>query len=273
MGFKYTRIPDDAFQKLVMNAGIMCKNFDPSTKEASNQIGATTGGLQIDCTPTYEDFGEDIDNCPKNVLELKRITAYEVKVSGTLLTVDKNGAKMLLGAADISGDKITPRMNLTVADFEDIWIIADYSDENTGANAGYIACHILNALNTNGFSLKTADKGKGQISFEITGHVSMSAQDVVPFEVYIGSGASDTPYITLDKHTLEVAVNEEYTFSPDVNPSGSTITYSSSASGKVSVTNGGKIKGLEEGNSIITASITESGVTYTDTCTVVVTAG
>ena len=273
MGFKYTRIPDDAFQKLVMNAGIMCKSFDPSTKEASNLIGATTGGLQIDCTPTYEDFGDDIDNCPKNMLELKKITAYDVKVSGTLLTVDKNDAKMLLGAADISGNKITPRMNLAKSDFADVWIVADYSDENTGVNAGYIACHILNALNTSGFSLKTADKGKGQISFELTGHVSIDAQDVVPFEVYIGGGAPDTPYITLDKHSLELTENEEFTFTPDVNPSSATITYVSSASGKASVSSAGVVKGLEAGNTIITASITESGVTYSDTCTVVVTAG
>ena len=273
MGFKYTRIPEDAFQKLVMNAGIMCKSFDPSTKEASNQIGATTGGLTITCTPEYSDFGEDIDNCPKNMLELKKITSYDVKVSGTLLTVDKNGAKMLLGAADIDGNKITPRIDLKTADFADIWIIADYSDENTGANAGFIACHILNALNTSGFSLKTADKGKGQISFELTGHVSMSAQDVVPFEVYIGGGAADTPYITLDRHNIEVTVGDDVTLGYDVNPSSATITFSSSASGKASVTSAGVVTGEEAGNAIITASITESGVTYTDTCTVVVTAG
>lgn len=273
MGFKYTRIPEDAFQKLVMNAGIICSSFDPSTKEASNLIGATTGGLTIECKPTYEDFGDDIDNCPKNVLELKRITAYEVKVTGTLLTIDKNGAKMLLGAADISGNKITPRMNLTVSDFADIWIVADYSDENTGANAGFVACHILNALNTSGFSLKTADKSKGQVSFELTGHVSMSQQDVVPFEVYVGGGAADTPYITLDRHTLEITAGDSVTLGYDVNPSGSTVTFSSSASGKASVTSAGVVTGEEAGNAIITASITESGVTYNDTCTVIVTAG
>ena len=283
MGFKYTKIPDDAFQKLVMNAGIICKDFDPSTKEASNQIGATTGGLQIDCTPTYEDFGEDIDNCPKNVLELKRITSYEVKASGTLLTVDKNGAKMLLGAADISGDKITPRMDLKVADFADIWIIADYSDENTGANAGYIACHILNALNTSGFSLKTADKGKGQISFELTGHVSMSAQDVVPFEVYIkGSGSALIPSIEISSKYVEVAKasassNHTVVVRAVTIPENATVTWTSAASGTASVTASTDTKsctitGVDTGTTIVTASITEDDVTYTDTCTVVVTA-
>lgn len=272
-GFKYTKIPTDTFQKLVMNAGIVCKNFDPSTKEASNQIGATTGGLQITCTPEFSDFGDDIDNCPKNMMELKKVVSYDVGISGTMLTLDANSVGMMVGAADVASGKITPRMNLTDADFNDLWVIADYSDENTGANAGYIACHIMNALNTGGFSLKTADKGKGQLAFTFTGHVSMDAQDVVPFEVYVSSGASETPYIVLDKKVISVAVNEEVNLGYEVNPSDASITFESSDTDKVTVTSAGKIKGIAQGNAIVSASITDSGVTYEDTCTVVVAAG
>lgn len=270
--FKYTKIPADTFKKLVMNAGIMCRNFDPDTREASNQIGATTGGLTINCTPTFVDFGDDIDNCPKNMKELKEITEYDCNISGTLLTIDNNGAKMLLGAADLdsSTGKIAPRFELKDEDFNDVWFIGDYSDENTGATAGCIAIHILNALNTSGFSLKTADKGKGQFAFTMTGHVSMDDQDTVPFELYIMSEASDTPFIVLDKHTLTLTVNEEFTMGYEVNPAGSTVTWASSAGGKASVTAAGKIKGLEAGSTVITASITDDGVTYEDTCTVVV---
>ena len=272
-GFKYTKIPVDTFEKLVMNAGIVCKNFDPSTKEASNQIGATTGGLQINCTPEFADFGDDIDNCAKNMMELKKIVSYAVSVTGTLLTTDPSGAKLLLGAADNVDGVITPRMTLSNADFNDIWIIADYSNENTGANAGFVACHILNALNTSGFSLKTADKGKGQFAFTLEGHVSIDEQDKVPFEVIVSNSASEVPYITLDKHYLAVTVDEEVTLGYDVNPEDATVSFASSASGKASVTASGVVKGLEAGSTIITASITENGVTYTDTCTVVVTTG
>jgi uncharacterized protein YjdB len=102
----------------------------------------------------------------------------------------------------------------------------------------------------------------------------MSAQDVVPFEVYIkGSGEGAKPFVMLDRHEIELAVGDEYTFAPSVNPSDAAITYSSSASGKASVTSGGKVEGVEAGNAIITASITVDGVTYTDTCTVIVTSG
>lgn len=272
-GFKYTRIPVDTFEKLVMNAGIVCRNFDPSTKEASNQIGATTGGLQINCTPEFADFGDDIDNCPKNMKELKKITSYAVSVSGTLLTSDTSGAKLLIGAADNVDGVITPRMNLKDEDFNDIWVIADYSNENTGANAGFVACHIFNALNTSGFSLKTADKGKGQFAFTLEGHVSIDEQDKVPFEVIIESSASDIPYITFDRHNVTIEVEGETTLTYDVNPSDAEVTFSTSASGKANVDSSGKVTGVAEGNAIITASITQNGVTYSDTCTVVVTAG
>ena len=270
MGLKYSQIPVDTFEKIVMNAGVMCRNFDVSTREFSNQIAATTGGLQVVCTPEFSDYGEDIDNCPKNMKELKKINSYEVTVSGTMVTVDVNGGKMLVGAADAVDGKITPRFDLKSEDFNDVWIVGDYSDVNTGADAGCIAIHILNALNTSGFSLTTTDKGKGQFAFTLTGHVSMSAQDVVPFELYILSDASDTPFIVLDKHTITVTENEEVQLTWEVNPSNASVSFTSSASGKVSVTSGGKIKGLEAGSSVITASITEGSVPYEDTCTVIV---
>ena len=42
-----------------------------------------------------------------------------------------------------------------------------------------------------GFSMQSTDKGKAQFSFEFTGHVSMSAQTVVPFEVYLKEGTEE----------------------------------------------------------------------------------
>ena len=56
---------------------------------------------------------------------------------------------------------------------------------------GFIAIKLLNALSTGGFQLQTADKSKGQFAFEFTGHYSMSAQDIVPFEIYIKAGTAE----------------------------------------------------------------------------------
>lgn len=193
---KFTQIPSDTFKKLQLNAGVLATTFEPATGTltATNVIGATTGGISFEATPEFEDFGEDIDNCPKNTMELKKLTSWEVVLSGTFVTMDTAVAKSMTGAADIDGSdptKVVPRNGVDVEnDFSDIWFVGDYSDENTGESAGFIAIRVINALSTGGFKLQTTDKGKGNFEFEYTGHYSMSAQDTVPFEVYVKAGGA-----------------------------------------------------------------------------------
>ena len=194
---KFTQIPSDTFKKLQLNAGVLATEFEPAagTLTATNVIGATTGGISFEATPEFEDFGEDIDNCPKNTMELKKLTSWEVILSGTFVTMDTAVAKSMTGAADIDGSdptKVVPRNDVDVEkDFSDIWFVGDYSDENTGDSAGFIAIRVINALSTGGFKLQTTDKGKGNFEFEYTGHYSMSSQDTVPFEVYVKAGGGE----------------------------------------------------------------------------------
>lgn len=198
MSFKFTKIPDDAFEKLQMNAGILVDNFTPSTGVIGNLLGATTGGISFASNPTYTDFGEDMDNCPNNMMELKKLEGFDPTMSGTFLTCTPAVIKGLVGAADIAtGDntKVVPRHELLTTDFDDVWWIGDYSDVNTGNNAGFLAIHLINALNTNGFNIQSTKNGKGQMSFEYHGHYSMSDQETVPFEIYCkaGTAASSSP--------------------------------------------------------------------------------
>ena len=88
---KFTKIPSDTFKKLQINAGILTTDFTPSSGAIgeNGQIGATTGGVNFTATPTYSDFGEDIDNCPKNMMELKKLDTWEVKLTGTYVTVQE----------------------------------------------------------------------------------------------------------------------------------------------------------------------------------------
>ena len=193
---KFTKIPSDAFQKLQINAGILTTDFTPATGEigAAGQIGATTGGVSFTATPTYSDYGEDIDNCPKNMKELKKLESWEATISGTFVNADTAIAKMLVGAADIGTSdttKITPRNDVLDSDFETIWLVGDYSDQNGETNGGFIAIKLINALSTGGFQIQTADKAKGQFAFTFTGHYSMDAQDTPPFEIYIKAGTAE----------------------------------------------------------------------------------
>ena len=194
---KYTKIPETTFQNIQLNAGVLLSSFNPSSATVSGEaiIGATTGGINFTATPTYIDFGEDIDNCPKNMKELKKLDSWEAKCSGTFVTIDTAVAKSLIGAADIGTSdttKVTPRNDLAQSDFDDIWIVGDYSDKNGDTNGGFIAIHMMNALSTGGFQIKTEDKAKGQFAFEYTAHYSMSAQGTVPFEVYVKAGTAES---------------------------------------------------------------------------------
>lgn len=187
---KFTKIPETAFQNLQINAGILLRNFDPETAETENSdiIGATSGGVSFSATPTYSDYGADIDNAPRNTKELKRLDNWDVSMSGTFITVDENMVKTLISAADVSGNKVTPRNDLEDDDFEDIWWVGDYSDNNDESDGGFVAIHMLNSLSTGGFSMQSNDRGKGTFSFTFTGHYSIADQTKVPFEVFVKQG-------------------------------------------------------------------------------------
>lgn len=194
---RFTKIPTDTFKSLVINAGVILKEFDPANPTSdydANIVGATSGGVNITAVPSFTDYGEDIDNCPKNMLELKKIDAWEIKMSGSFITLDADMTALLLAAADstASSNKVTPRTDLAASDFNDLWFVGDYSDKNGATKGGFAAIKVLNALSTGGFSLQSTDKGKAKIAFEFTGHVSINAQDVVPFEVYIKAGEAES---------------------------------------------------------------------------------
>lgn len=193
---KYTQVATDAFEKLQLNAGVLLTTFDPTSPalDKTKIFGATGGGVSFTATPTFIDFGEDIDNVPNNTKELKQLDYFEAKMSGTFKTADTALGRKLVGAADVSGSKITPRSVLSENDFFDVWWVGDYSDVNVDGSgqsvqrAGFMAIKLIDALSTGGFQIQSNDKGKGDFSFEFTGHYSLDDIDTVPFEIYIEAG-------------------------------------------------------------------------------------
>lgn len=191
---KFTQIPTDTFENLQMNAGILLDEFTPSTGVIGNIIGATTGGINFTATPTYSDYGEDIDNCPKNMKELKKLDSWEATLSGTFASVSASLAKTLIGAADADKSDAThiiPRNDILETDFQDIWWVGDYSNLNGDTNGGFCAVHLINALSTGGFQIQSTDKAKGQFAFSFTGHYSMNDQSRVPFEIFVKAGTAE----------------------------------------------------------------------------------
>jgi hypothetical protein len=180
---RFTVIPQNTFNALQMDAGVLLKRFDPANPAApadEDIICATTGGINPSCVPTYSDLGSDVDNVPVNMKELKHLDSWECKLSTTSLGTSPELIRMALGCADINAETsaIIPRASLAQTDFSDIWWVGDRAD------GGLVAVQIKNALSTGGFSLQTTKNGKGQISLEITGHVSINAQSEVPMKFY-----------------------------------------------------------------------------------------
>lgn len=268
MAREFTKIPANTWETIQLNAGILVTDFDPSTKTYDGILGATSGGVSFSDSPSYTDWGDDIDNAPKNTKELKQIDSREISMSGTFVSLTAETARLLAGTADIdTGNEthIIPRDVIESTDFKDIWWVGDY-----GANGGFIAIHLMNALNTSGFQIQSGDREKGQFSFEFAAHYSINNTDEVPYELYVVQGdGEDTPSVLLNKHSVTIEDGGTATLTSIVVPSGTAVTWTSNDSSIATVA-GGVVTAEGEGNAIITASITVDGVAYTDTCTVIV---
>ena len=199
---KFARIPADTFSQIQTDAGILLYNFDPENPDKvadSDIICPTTGGITAACEPTYSDMGEDVDNCPANLLELKHLDSWDCRLEFTSLGTTPKSIRLALGAADVDSDKpthIIPRVNLKTSDAADVWWVGDRAD------GGMVAVCLKRALSTSGFSLQTTKAGKGQTSVTLTGHVSVATQDEVPMAFWSAAPAvggvpdqiSDTGY-------------------------------------------------------------------------------
>lgn len=191
---KFTVIPQNTFDGLQVDAGVLLKRFNPANPVAPQDediICATTGGITASCVPTFSDLGEDVDNVPVNMKELKKLNSWECKLSTTSLGTSPELIRLALGCADIDAQntsKIVPRKDLAQTDFSDIWWVGDKAD------GGLVAVQLKNALSTAGFSLKTTKNGKGQTALELAGHVSISNQSEVPMVFYSMEGDEITTY-------------------------------------------------------------------------------
>lgn len=82
---------------------------------------------------------------------------------------------------------------------------------------------------------------------------------------------AETVSVTLDKHVMELTAGDTGTLTATTLPAGQTVTWTSGSS-SVATVDDGTVSADGAGNTIITASITKDGVTYNDTCTVIVAA-
>lgn len=278
---RYTVVPSDTFDTIQLDAGVLLKHFDIDAAAAGEDgfsdddiICATTGGVNPSCVPTYSDLGSDVDNVPVNTKDLKHLDSWECKISTTSLGTSAQLIRLSLGCADINAETgaIVPRADLLQTDFSDLWWVGDK------ANGGLVAIQLKNALATTGFSLQTTKNGKGTISLELTGHVSLQNQKEIPMVFYSIDPAEPTPTpvvtpsVTLNKDATTIVAEATETLTATTVPADAVVTWTSSDNEVASVEDG-VVTAVAEGEATITASITVDGTDYTDTCTVTVSDG
>lgn len=193
MKLKFSKVAPNVLEEVQFGAGVVLSEFDPQNAQAANIIeniiAAHDGGLNAYAKPTYLDLMDGIDNTTGQLKESIDVDMWECGISGTFKTVSASTIKMLMAAADVTDGKITPRTYLTEADFQDIWVVADYSKGETASTDGFIAVHLMNALSQDGFNWQTANKGKGTFTANFKGYGTIENTDLVPFEVYISEAA------------------------------------------------------------------------------------
>ena len=184
---RFTKVKESTFQELQLDAGVLLNSFDPENPsfDDSSIICATTGGINPVLSAEYSDQAEDVDNAPNGMMEFMKLDSWTPEMSFTALNITPETIALSLGAADVEGMKVTPRRNIKLTDFKEVWWVGDLS------NGGFAAIHLLNALSTGGFSLQTTKNGKGNLSVTLRGHVSINEQDRVPMEFYVGEPTDD----------------------------------------------------------------------------------
>lgn len=183
-------------------------------------------------------------------------------------TLSDSARTYILGIQET--EQMTFTANYTLADFEAVKAL-EYQEIDL---AVWLGASVSNEIAT-----PTGVDGKfefkGYVTVTKNGHGVNEVQDmtitIAPTTVIRQTqGTTQTPSVSLDVKALELGVGETYQFNTVTVPAGKSVTYVSSATAKATVTAGGEVEGKQAGSTIITATITDGGVDYTDTCTVVV---
>lgn len=192
MSNPYKIVPDDAFQTMLMDAGVLLSEFDFAnpydTPDDDVIIAVTSGGLNPTCVPQYSDLGEDVDNVPNNTKEFLHLDGWECGLSYTSLRFNEGNTIWALGAADSTTaptgaptgtKKIVPRSAVASTDFKDIYAAVPMVDGGI-----FVVC-LKNAISTGGLSIQSNKNGKATSSVNLTGYISIEDVDEVPMEYYI----------------------------------------------------------------------------------------
>lgn len=261
---EWSTITLEDFNSMQFDSGFLVKNFDPASTEApahEDIVDVTSGNISFTLTPTLVDLGSDVNNLHGVFKELQYISQWSgAQLSFTSLKFSVENYKRNLGAADISGNKVCPRMYLQSTDFENIaWV-------GKLIGGGLVAIVMKNTISTGGVSITASKDGKGTNNVTLTGFMSIEDQDTVPAEFYAITGEVG---VTLDKHSATVEVDDTVKLTAYAYPDSLSVTWASDNTDEATVANG-VVTGKAAGTVKITASVTDGTHSATDSCLITV---
>lgn len=109
MTFTFKEISQYAFENIQREAGVLLTGFDvtnPTSITDDMIVTATNGGFNIVVSDEFTDFGDDVDNVPADLMELKELTKRTVTASTEAYELTPRVVKLALAAADASGDPV-----------------------------------------------------------------------------------------------------------------------------------------------------------------------
>jgi hypothetical protein len=189
MGKNYSGYTSKTADNLLLDAGAFFIDFDidvdtfDSAVTAGKLLGATRGGGQFSAIPEIRSI--EVDGVKGKAKGLQAIDAWEVKMTANVIEVTKEGLAQALTASEtdtttnLEYDIVTAKSNIDITDYIDnITFVGKKS-----GTAEPVIIQIYNALNTNGLTLQTQDKGEAVISLEFEGHYGDDL-DNTPFAIF-----------------------------------------------------------------------------------------
>ena len=275
----------ETFENLLLNAGAFLIGFDyesytdatalrtalaTALQDDTKVLGATDGGGTFVVTSEIRE--PTVDGKRYRFKGGAFVDSVDAQLTGTLKEIRPGSFAKVLATGEVStsGSKTTVKMHTAIQGGDYIPSLVWVGDRSDG---GLIIIALKNALNNNGMTLTFSDKGEATMPFEFHAYQdAVEDYDYAPYEVIFLDPVS-TPGISIAPKYSTITTTGSVTLTKTVNPNTATVTWSSDDTNKATVTSGGVVAGVAAGTVTITASITEGGVTYKDTATVVVTSG
>lgn len=206
----------------------------------------------------------------------KALSDFDGTISVPFLQIDEFAAKRLVGAANVhTSAHTTEHGNILAIDLgpsmpdEEAYVFS-MKDGDSRVRVEVPRGQIT-AIDAVSFVPNAANSWPGTLSC-FTGADGYAIRVIYEDGTIITDGGStDTPSVTIRPNSVSVAAGSTVTLEAICDPSTGTVTWSSNNEAKATVEDG-VVTGVAAGSATITASMTVGDNTYTDTCSVTVTA-